>query len=54
LLLAIHYELKDDIAAALAASDRALALWDNEEIRNYNRALKRRMADQEKLMQQVR
>jgi hypothetical protein len=52
--LAIHYELKDDIAAALAASDRALALWDNEEIRNYNRALKRRMADQEKLMQQVR
>ncbi|MCF8346158.1 MAG: DUF6340 family protein [Bacteroidales bacterium] len=52
--LAIHYELMDDMEAALAASGRALALWDNEEIRQYNRILKKRMTDQEKLMQQVR
>ncbi len=52
--LAIHFELQDDMEAASAASDRALALWDNEEIRKYNRALKKRTEDQEKLMQQVR
>ncbi len=52
--LAIYHELQDDLQIAGRYAERALQLWENRYIKEYNQQLENRLEQQERLLKQLR